>query len=172
VSTVDTVKAVARHRKLSWLGLAALAGVQGKELNTLRPRVAELEAALDNAAFRLDGALLLAGGLRLQLDEAHDIRDDINAKAVRYDEAEHRATAAEQQLAAKDEELIALRQFKANVQSVDVTQLGHRDIDPGDAVTVPVPIVKTLAEAFGQGRASTDPARTTWGRRNEQAGVA
>lgn len=111
----------------------------------------------------LDGDKAHMAGLRLQVMDAEDARDRAVARANELAEADGRRVLAEQQMAAMTAELTALRQFKANVNGHDVEQVGHRDIDAGDAVTVPVKVV-TLAEAFG-------PARTTWGVRNEQAGV-
>lgn len=123
--------------------------------------------AIDEVArlrHQLDGAELHMKGLRLQVMDAEDARDQAVARANELADADGRRALAEQQLAAMADELTALRQFKANVNGHDVEQVGHRDIDAGDAVTVPVKVV-TLAEHFG-------PARTTWGVRNEQAGVA
>lgn len=106
---------------------------------------------------QLKGAGLLIKGLRLQVEEAERALDQANTRANTLAEADSLRARAEQQMAATAAELTALRQFKANVQSIDVAP-GVRDIDPGNEVTQPVPIVvKTLAEAFGQGRTNTSP---------------
>lgn len=142
---------------------------------SLRSRAPRHRAIDEVARLRhlLTGADALTAGLRLQVMDAEDARDRANARANTLAEADERRVRAEQQMADMVKELVELRQFKANVQSLDVAQLGHRDIAPDDQATMPVPIVvQTPAQAFGQGRAVTDPGRTTWGIRNEQAGVA
>jgi uncharacterized coiled-coil protein SlyX len=114
VSTVDTVRSVISHRGKSCLQLHQELGALTREVGRLAPR-AEQATALGE---RLDGQARTIRSLREQLAEAKGIRAEVNAKAGRYDEAEARATDLERQLAEQDAELVALRAFKANVNSV------------------------------------------------------
>lgn len=123
---------------------------------------------------QLDGAGLLITGLRQQVTEARDAEDRANAKAVRVDEAEARATAAEQQAAVMDAELQELRAFKANATATSIPA-GHRDVDPDDQPTHPTGIhVQPLWDALNVGpvHAVTNPGQTTWGAHNQQQEVA
>jgi hypothetical protein len=114
VSTVDTVRSVISHRGLSCRELHRLLGEAERQVRELTPR-AEQATALGE---RLDGQARTIRSLRDQLDAAKDIRADVYAKAVACDEAEARAADLERQLAVQTAELVALRAFKANVNSV------------------------------------------------------
>lgn len=122
---------------------------------------------VDRLRHQLAGAGHCIAGLRQQVAEARAAEDRANAKAVRVDEAEARAVAAEQKLAEQAAELRQLRAFKANVTSIDVPP-GHRDVHPDDQPTAPVD-VKPLWAALGIGpvHAVTDPGQTAWGARRE-----
>lgn len=114
MSTVDTVRSVISHRGLSCRELHHLLGEAERQVRELTPR-AEQAAALES---RFDGQARTIRSLREQLAEAKQIRAEVNAKAGRYDEAEARAAAAEQLLAVQTAELVALRSFRDNVNSV------------------------------------------------------
>lgn len=144
MSFTTTARAVIRHRKATWSELAALAGAQGKELDELRPRVTGLEAAADKATLDLDGALQLVTGLRIRAEDAERARDRDNAKATRYDEAEARATTAEQAFNNQTRELLALRAFRSN--ALAMSDLSVQQEQPP---TAPAP----TATRFNVGRA-------------------
>ncbi|MEU9470494.1 hypothetical protein AB0D78_28520 [Streptomyces avermitilis] len=114
MTALDTAHSVISHRGMSCLELHRQLGEQARELRQLRPR-AEQATAMEA---RIDEQALTIGSLREQLGLAKQIRDDVHAKAGRYDEAEARTKAVEQRLAEQEAELVALRQFKANVNSV------------------------------------------------------
>jgi hypothetical protein len=114
VSTVDTVRSVISHRGKSCLQLHQELGALTREVGRLAPR-AEQATALGE---RLDGQARTIRSLREQLAEAKGIRADVYAKAVAFDEAEARAADLEQLLADQTAELLALRAFRANVNSV------------------------------------------------------
>jgi uncharacterized coiled-coil protein SlyX len=114
VSTVDTLRSVARHRGLSCLELHRLLGEAERRVRELAPRAEQVEAL----EARFDGQARTIRSLREQLAAAKEIRVDVNAKAGRYDEAEARAAELDRQLAEQAVELVALRAFKANVNSV------------------------------------------------------
>lgn len=151
MSVTDTVRSVASHRGVSCLELHRQLGEQDRELRQLRPRV-ELVTAMDA---RIGEQALTIGSLREQIDTAKTIRDDIQIEAGRYREAEARAQAAERQLAEQTDELIALRQFKANVTSVSSLPQAP---DPTNEVTAPHGIdVRTLREAANAGLLEPGP---------------
>lgn len=168
MSTVDTIRSVAAHRGMSCLELHQKLGEQAREIRVLRSRaqlVTVAEARVDKQAHTIHANGLQIGDLRMRLEDATQKRDAANAKAVRCDEAEARAHAAEQRMADMRAELLALRAFKANVTSVSAPAVGERDDhDPEDRATRPLPVI---AMPLSQPpMATTDPGRlrTTWGR--------
>lgn len=114
MSAIDTARSVASHRGMSCLELHRLLGQLTRQVRHLMAR-AEQATAMEG---RLDEQAKTICSLRGQLDTAKRIRDEVHAKATRYDEAEARATAAGQMLADQTKELQALQAFKANVTSV------------------------------------------------------
>jgi small-conductance mechanosensitive channel len=129
VSTVDTVRSVVSHRGMSCLELHRQLGEQARELRQLRPR-AEQATAMEA---RIDEQAMTIVSLREQLAAAKKVREDQYAKAARCDDADRRAEEAERQLDEQMVELVALRQFKANVTSV--SSLPEHDPDPDDQDT-------------------------------------
>lgn len=114
MTATDTARSVISHRGMTCLELHQLLGTQDREIRQLRPRaerVTPLEARLDEQAQTIDS-------LRGQLDIAKAVKDDTNARATRCREAEIHARKALQRMEEWEEELTALRQFKANVTSV------------------------------------------------------
>ena len=114
MTVLDTAKSVASHRGMSCLELHRLLGELQRKVRQLTAR-AEQATAMEA---RLDEQAQTINSLRDQRDAAKRIRDDVHAKATRYDEAEARAAEAGQMLADQMQELQALRAFKANVTSV------------------------------------------------------
>lgn len=127
---------------------------------------------VDHLRHQLKGAGLLIAGLRQQAADARAAEDRANAKANRLGEIEIRAEIAEAEAAAMRAELTALRAFKANATATSVPA-GRRDIDPDDQPTQPIHVMP-LWQALGVGpvRPVTDPGQTSWGQRNQEAGVA
>ncbi|MEV8033964.1 hypothetical protein [Streptomyces sp. NPDC086182] len=150
MSTVDTVRSVVSHRGMTCLQLHQRLGELTREVARLTP-LAEQATALGE---RLDGQARTIRSLREQLAEAKDIRADVYAKAGRYDEAEARAADLERQLTSQTAELVALRAFKANVNSV--IPLAHQApaAPPADRFEAGSP-VRLGASPL----AATDPAR-------------
>jgi hypothetical protein len=144
VSTIDTARSVITHRGMSCLDLHRQLGEQARELRQLRPRAEQVTAM----AARIDQQALTIGSLREQLAAAKKVREDQYAKAARCDDADRRADEAELQLDEQMVELVALRQFKANVTSV--SSLPQHD--SANATTAPQGIdVRTLREAADAG---------------------
>lgn len=114
MTATDTARSVISHRGMTCLELHQLLGRQDREIRQLRPR-AEQTTALEA---RLDEQAQTIHSLRTQLDMAKAIRDETNAKAHRCSGAETYARTALQRMQEWEEELTALRQFKANVTSV------------------------------------------------------
>lgn len=152
MSTVDTVRSVVSHRGMTCLQLHRLLGELTREVAHLAPR-AEQTTALEE---RLDGQARTIRSLREQLDTAKDIRADVNAKAGRCDEAEAQAANLGRQLAARDEELVALRAFKANVNSI--IPLAHQApvTPPADRFETGSP-VRLGASPLASSNADTQP---------------
>jgi len=145
MSTVDTVRSVISHRGMSCLELHRQLGEQARELRYLRPR-AEQATAL---AARIDEQALTIGSLREQLTEAKKVREDQYARAARCKDAEDRAQAAERLMAEQQAELVALRQFKANVCSVSSLP---QESDRANEATAPQGIdVRSLRDAAEAG---------------------
>lgn len=114
MSTVDTVRSVISHRGMSCLELHRLLGELQRKVRQLAPRAEQataMEARIDEQALTIDS-------LREQLAEAKTVRAEANAKATRFDEAEARATEVGRMLAAQTKELLALRAFRDNVNSI------------------------------------------------------
>jgi hypothetical protein len=126
MSAVDTIRSVVSHRGMSCLELHRLLGELQRKVQQLTPLAEQAKAR----AALIDGQALTIGSLREQLDTAKSIRADINAKAGRYDEAEVRATEAERMLAAQTDELLALRAFRDNVNSVSTLPLHQAPVAP------------------------------------------
>jgi small-conductance mechanosensitive channel len=126
VSTVDTVRSVISHRGLSCRELHRLLGETERQVRELTP-LAEQAAAL---AARFDGQARTIRSLREQLAEARQVRADVNAKAGRVDEAEARAADLERQLAEQNAELVALRAFRDNVNSVSTLPRHQAPVAP------------------------------------------
>jgi hypothetical protein len=143
VSTVDTARSVISHRGMSCLELHRQLGEQARELRQLRPRAEQATAM----AARIDQQALTIGSLRQQLAAAKKVREDQYAKAARCDDADRRAEEAERQLDEQMVELVALRQFKANVTSVSSLP---QEPDPASEATGPID-VRTLREAADAG---------------------
>lgn len=114
MSAVDTARSVITHRGMSCLELHRLLGELQRRVRRLTARAEQA----DGMERRIDEQALTIGSLREQLGTAKRIRDEVHAKAIRYDEAEARAASAGQMLADQTVELMALRAFKANVNSV------------------------------------------------------
>jgi hypothetical protein len=87
----------------------------------------------------LDGAEYLINGLRIDRDKYKGLYDGIVDKANRVDEAETRAAEAERLRDADHEELVALRQFKANITSVTAPPM-ERDTTGEDTLVTPLPV--------------------------------
>lgn len=85
----------------------------------------------------LAGARLLIDGLRIQLADANQARDQANARANELAEADARAERLETETA-------ALRAELANTHHVSAPP-GHRDIDPDDQPTEPIPVLPLWA---------------------------
>jgi small-conductance mechanosensitive channel len=131
MTTIDTARSVISHRGMSCLELHAKLGRQARELRQLRPR-AEQATAMEA---RIDEQAMTIGSLRKQLAAAKKVREDQYAKAARCDDADRRADEAERQLDEQMVELVALRQFKANVCSAsDLPQAGP-EAPAGDQFT-------------------------------------
>lgn len=114
MTATDTVRSVISHRGMSCRELHQELGKRDREIRQLRPR-AEQTTALEA---RLDEQAQTIHSLHTQLDMAKAIRDETNARATRCREAEIHARKALQRMEEWEEELTALRQFKANVTSV------------------------------------------------------
>jgi hypothetical protein len=136
VTAIDTARSVVTHRGMSCLELHRLLGELQREVRYLTGR-AEQATAMEA---RLDEQAKTICSLREQLDQAKAIRDDVHAKAGRVDEAEARARAAERQLAEQTEELVALRQFKANVNSMSSQPLAGPKVPPADRFETGSPV--------------------------------
>jgi len=154
VSTVDTVRSVISHRGLSCRELHRLLGEAERQVRELTPR-AEQAAALGE---RLDGQARTIRSLREQLAEAKDIRANVNEKAGRVDEADARAAGLERQLAAQTAELVALRAFKANVNSVIPLAYQAPAAPPADRFETGSPVRLGVSPL-----AATSPARLPGG---------
>lgn len=94
--------------------------------------------------------------LGIKFKTAKEACDRIGKKASLVDEYEHRATVAEQQRDDDYAELVALRQFKANVLSVS-TLPPHGDPDPDNQETEPV---RHVGDEFPEDY--LDQMRTGW----------
>ena len=114
MTAIDTARSVASHRGMSCLELHRLLGQLTRQVRHLTVR-AEQATAMEG---RLDEQAKTICSLREQLGAAKRVRGEVHAKATRYDEAEARASDAEQMLADQTKELIELRAFKAHVTSV------------------------------------------------------
>jgi hypothetical protein len=104
-----------------------------QKLGELTRRVAQLTPLAEQAKARaalIDAQALTIGSLREQLDTAKNIRATVNAKAGRYDDAETRAQAAERMLAEQTKELVALRSFRDNVNSVSTLPRHQAPVAP------------------------------------------
>ncbi|MFF4536602.1 hypothetical protein [Streptomyces aureus] len=136
MTAVDTVRSVISHRGLSCLELHRLLGEAERQVQELTPRAEQAEAL----EARFDGQARMIRSLREQLAAAKQIRADVNAKAGRVDEAEARAAGLEQQLADQAAELLELRAFKANVNSV--IPLAHQApaTPPADRFETGIPV--------------------------------
>lgn len=182
MSSTDTARSIVTHRGMSCLDLHRLLGQQDRELRTLRPRAAKataLEARIDEQAKTICS-------LTDQLADATRNRDDVNAKAERYDEAEARAQAAEELLAELRDELLELRAFKANATPVTVPPMERDTTAIEDQATAPAGTnVTTLREAAAAGHlspivqvsrsgASANPEHplVTWGREDDTQPLA
>lgn len=114
MSAIATAKSITSHRGMTCLDLHRLIGELQRTVRHLTGRAQQataMEARIDEQAQTINS-------LREQRDTAKRIRDEVLAKATRFDEAEARAKASRQMLADQTAELQALRAFKANVTSV------------------------------------------------------
>jgi chromosome segregation ATPase len=153
VTAIDTARSVVTHRGMSCLELHRLLGELQREVRYLTGR-AEQATAMEA---RLDEQAKTICSLREQLDQAKAIRDDVHAKAGRVDEAEARATKAQQELAAQTEELHTLRAFRDNTNAV-TAPAGIRDTSAiEDQATQPIRVL-TLQQAHCIGPV-LDPGR-------------
>ncbi|MDH6610236.1 putative coiled-coil protein SlyX [Streptomyces sp. SAI-208] len=114
MSAITTARSVISHRGMSCLELHRKLGQLTRRLRHLESR-AEQATALEA---RIDEQALTINSLREQLTQAKQIREDVDIRASRCIEAEMRAEALEKELEGQTVELVALRQFKANVCSV------------------------------------------------------
>lgn len=114
MSLTGTVRSVVSHRGISCLELQRQLGELQRKVRQLTPR-AEQATAMEA---RINEQAMTIGSLHEQLALAKTLRDDVHAKAGRCDEAEARTQTAEQELAEQTTELIALRQFRDNVNSM------------------------------------------------------
>ncbi|MET9909768.1 hypothetical protein ABZZ74_23685 [Streptomyces sp. NPDC006476] len=144
MSAITTARSVVSHRGMSCLELHRKLGILTIRLRRLEP-AAERATALEA---RIDEQALTINSLRDQLAAAKQIREDVDIRASRCTEAEMRAEKLQVELDGQMVELVALRQFKANVCSV--SSLPQRD--PANEVTAPQGIdVRTLREAADAG---------------------
>lgn len=114
MSAIATAKSITSHRGMTCLDLHRLIGELQRTVRHLTGRAQQataMEARIDEQAQTINS-------LREQRDAAKQIRDEVLAKATRFDEAEARAKASGQMLADQAAELQELRAFKANVTSV------------------------------------------------------
>jgi hypothetical protein len=162
VTAIHTARSVVRHRGVSVLDLHRELGEQASQIRILRARtqlVTALEARLDEQAKTIHARDLAVGDLRMRFDSATRNWDTVNAKAARFDEAEARAKAASEQLAAMQAELQALRAFKANATAIDPL--------PQHVSTQPTPAVTPLHQSPMAAVTTPGQAPVTWGREPE-----
>jgi len=149
VSVLDTVRAFADCRGLTRRQVIQKVRMLDQEVTRLQrdaDKVAPLEGRLDEQAMTINS-------LRGQLDNATRIKDTVNAKAERFDEAEIRAGAAEQMLADQTAELYKLRAFRDNATAVTVPPAERDTTEVEDQATGPID-VRTLRDAAAAGHLS------------------
>jgi hypothetical protein len=114
--------------------------VPWRRANTLKPHPKHrADDKIREMQNNLDGAEHLINGLRADRDKYKGLYDGIVDKANRVDEAETRAAEAERQRDADYAELVALRQFKANVTAVTAPPM-ERDTTGEDTLVTPIPV--------------------------------
>lgn len=165
MSVIDTARSVASHRGMSCLELHRLLGELQRKVRSLTAR-AEQAGGMER---RIDEQALTIGSLREQLEAAKRVRDEVHAKAVRYDEAEARAADSEQMLADQLQELQALRAFKANVTSVSSLPAPAAPAAPAQGRFDSGPAVRLGASPL----ATTNPGRgaPSWAKSDNEPGV-
>lgn len=160
MTATDTLRSVVTHRGMSCLELHRKLGEMARQIARLTPRAQQATAM----EARLDEQALTIVSLRQQLAQAKQIRDDQNAKAARYKDAEDRAQAAEQLMAEQQAELISLRQFKANVTSVSTLPPAGPAAPPADRFETGSPVRLGASPV-----ATTNPGRVppSWAREDD-----
>jgi hypothetical protein len=114
--------------------------VPWRRANTLKPHPKHrADDKIREMQNNLDGAEHLINGLRADRDKYKGLYDGIVDKANRVDEAETRAAEAERLRDADYAELVALRQFKANVTAVTAPPM-ERDTTGEDTLVTPIPV--------------------------------
>lgn len=136
MSAITTARSVISHRGMSCLELHRKLGELTRRLQQVEPR-AEQATALEA---RIDEQALTINSLREQLARAKEIREDVDIRASRCTEAEMRADALEKELNEQTLELVALRQFKANVNSVSSLPLPAPQAPPADRFETGSPV--------------------------------
>lgn len=162
MSVVTTARSVVSHRGMSCLDLHRKLGTLTRRLRQLEPR-AEQATALEA---RVDEQALTINSLREQLTRAKQIRDDIDIRASRCTEAEMRAEKLQRELDEQMVELVALRQFKANVCSVSTLPMAGPQAPTGDRFTTGP--VRALHQAPF---AATDRVPPSWAREDDTVPV-
>jgi hypothetical protein len=160
VSAITTARSVISHRGMSCLDLHRKLGELTRRIRQLEPR-AEQATALEA---RIDEQALTIVSLREQLARAKEIREDIDERASRCTEAEMRAEKLQKELDEQMVELVALRQFKANVCSVSSLPLPAPEAPPADRFETGSP-VRLGASPL----ATTNPGRVppSWAREDD-----
>lgn len=136
MSAMTTARSVVTHRGMSCLELHRKLGELTRRVRQLAPRAEQathLEARIDEQAQTINS-------LREQLAKAKDIRADIDIRASRCTEAEMRAADLERELDEQTVELVALRQFKANVCSVSTLPPAGPEAPPADRFETGSPV--------------------------------
>lgn len=174
MTLAQDLKTRGKHRGLTPWQLVQKIGRLERDVRKLQQeadKVTPMAARLDEQAMAIDS-------LRGQLDIAKSIKDTVNAKAERFDEAESRADTAEQMLAGQTAELYELRAFRDNATAVTLPPAERDTSEVEDQATAPEGIdVRPIWEAAAAGLlgpvvqvsvsgASADPGhvrQTGWG---------
>lgn len=102
---------------------------------------------------------------------------EVDARTGERDARDRELDATRIDLGAAREDTLRLRVALQNATSISVAVIGHRDIECGNEVTQPVPVVEPLWRALGpvvtvDAPHAADPThipRTSWAVRDEQA---
>jgi predicted RNase H-like nuclease (RuvC/YqgF family) len=161
VSAMTTARSVVTHRGMTCLELHRKLGELTRRVRQLAPRAEQathLEARIDEQALTINS-------LRDQLAKAKDIRADLDIRASRCIEAEMRADALTKDLEEQTVELVALRQFKANVCSVSTLPPAGPVAPPADRFETGSPV-----RLGASPMASTSPV-PSWAREDDTVPV-